>query len=155
MSSYDFPIAMADPEITALKEIFNSKRFSHIAGELAAIYPGFDTARFLTLSLPGLEALTLLQRLRRMTECLHATLPPNYPKALKILRKLAPRIQHGFATLVIRLPVPKWDPIRDAAHPGRQFDVHDNDYVEFEVLPWTDSRGVISARWVLRGVVAV
>ena len=58
-------------------------------------------------------------------------------------------------TMVIRLPVPKWDPIRDAAHPGRQFDVHDNDYVEFEVLPWTDSRGVISARWVLRGVVAV
>jgi 3-methyladenine DNA glycosylase AlkC len=42
-----------------------------------------------------------MQRLRRTSECLHATLPADYPKAIAILRKLAPRINSGFVTLVL------------------------------------------------------
>lgn len=92
---------MTVAETPALKEIFDANRFRHVAAETTAVYPRFDTARFLALSLPGLDALTLMQRLRRMTESLHATLPSDYQKTIGILRKLAPRINRGFVTLVL------------------------------------------------------
>src|SRR5262245_44896522 len=85
----------------ALKEMFDESRLRAIAGETAAIYHGFDTERFLALALPGLETLTLMQRLRHTTECLHATLPGDYREALEVLRELAPRINHGFVSLIL------------------------------------------------------
>jgi 3-methyladenine DNA glycosylase AlkC len=85
----------------ALKEIFNPARFRHIATELSALHPKFDAKKFLALALAGLADLTLMQRLRRMTESLHATLPADFRKALALLRKLAPRINKGFVTLVL------------------------------------------------------
>ncbi|MDB6173428.1 MAG: alkylation repair enzyme [Chthoniobacteraceae bacterium] len=88
-------------EAPALKELFNAARFQHIAHELAALHPGFDAARFLELSLAEMEELSLMQRLRRMTESLHATLPADYRKTVAILRQLAPRINRGFVTLVL------------------------------------------------------
>jgi 3-methyladenine DNA glycosylase AlkC len=42
-----------------------------------------------------------MQRLRRMTESLHDTLPGDYGDALTVLRRLAPRIGHNFVTLVL------------------------------------------------------
>ena len=92
---------MAATENTALKEIFDKARFRSVALELAAIHPAFDDKRFLKIAFAGLDDLSLMQRLRRMTEALHATLPADYRKAVKILRALAPRIDHGFATLVL------------------------------------------------------
>jgi 3-methyladenine DNA glycosylase AlkC len=96
----------ADPEAPAegapaLKEWFNAKRFRTTAAQLATIHPAFDQKRFLKLALHDLEALTLMQRLRRMTESLHATLPGGYRKNLAILRQLAPRIDHNFVTLFL------------------------------------------------------
>ncbi|MES2353655.1 MAG: DNA alkylation repair protein [Pseudomonadota bacterium] len=92
---------MPASENPALKEMFDASRFRHVGEEVTAIYPSFDAKHFLALSLPGLDSLTLMQRLRRMTESLHATLPADYRKTLRILRKLAPRINHGFVTLVL------------------------------------------------------
>jgi 3-methyladenine DNA glycosylase AlkC len=92
---------MASTENTALKEIFDKPRFRSVALDLAAIYPAFDARRFLKIALAGLDELSLMQRLRRMSEALHATLPENYRQAVKILRTLAPRMDHGFATLVL------------------------------------------------------
>jgi 3-methyladenine DNA glycosylase AlkC len=88
-------------EANALKEIFNAERFRQIATEITQIYPDFNAARFLELSLPELEPLTLMQRMRRMSESLQATLPPAYPEALAILYPLAPRIHHGFVAIVL------------------------------------------------------
>ena len=85
----------------ALKEILNAERFRHVAKEAAAVYPRFASAAFLAHALPGLDDLTLMQRLRRMTESLHGALPADYKKATSILRQLAPRIDHGFVTLVL------------------------------------------------------
>ncbi|HYF35899.1 MAG TPA: DNA alkylation repair protein [Prosthecobacter sp.] len=85
----------------ALKDWFDAKRFRATAKQISAIYPAFDSKRFLALALAGLDDLTLMQRLRRMTESLHATLPGNYRKSLAILRKLAPEIDHGFVTLAL------------------------------------------------------
>ena len=92
---------MPDEQAPALKEWFNADRFRDMAAELGELYPRFDRKRFLELALPGLDSLTLLQRLRRMTECFRETLPADYRKALRILEKLAPRIKHGFVTLVL------------------------------------------------------
>jgi 3-methyladenine DNA glycosylase AlkC len=93
--------AMPDTPAPALKNIFDRARYRHIAAETAAVYPRFDDKKFLALALPGLDELSLMQRLRRTSECLHATLPSDYKKSVAILRKLAPRINSGFVTLVL------------------------------------------------------
>ncbi len=56
---------------------------------------------------------------------------------------------------VFRLPVRDWDAVRDADHPEREFDAHEDTYVEFEIVHWKDTKGVSSPRWVLRGLVAM
>jgi 3-methyladenine DNA glycosylase AlkC len=94
-------ITMTATDNPALKEIFNETRFRQVARDVKAIYPAFDTRRFLKVALTDLDDLSLMQRLRRMTQALHATLPENYVEALEILRTLAPRIEQGFSTLVL------------------------------------------------------
>lgn len=91
---------MSDTGHLPLKEHLNSARFTDVAQKTAAVYPAFDVDRFLDLTLPGLDSLSLLQRLRRMTEGFFSTLPDTFPEALSILRKLAPTIGPGFASLM-------------------------------------------------------
>src|SRR6218665_1460337 len=91
---------MSEPA-PALKEMFNEARYRKMARDLAAVHRGFDQKRFLALTLPGLEPLALLQRLRRATEALRATLPAEYPQALGILRDYAPVHGEGFTALVL------------------------------------------------------
>ena len=85
----------------ALKDIFNAARFRHVATEVMAVYPSFDGKAFLAQALHGLDELSLMQRLRRMSECLHSALPADYNKALNVLRELAPRINSSFVTLAL------------------------------------------------------
>ncbi|MGV7242136.1 DNA alkylation repair protein [Caballeronia sp. M23-90] len=92
---------MTVTENPALKEIFNEARFRLAAREVKAVHPSFDTRRFLKVALADLETLSLMQRLRRMTHALHATLPEDFSEALNILRVLAPNMQQGFSTLVL------------------------------------------------------
>jgi hypothetical protein len=56
---------------------------------------------------------------------------------------------------VFRIPVRDWDAVRDANHPEREFDAHENAYVEFEIVQWKNTKGESSPRWVLRGLVAI
>ena len=56
---------------------------------------------------------------------------------------------------VIRLPILDWNAVRDADHPDREFETHENGYVEFEIVMWKDTKGVSFPRWVLRGLVAM
>jgi len=56
---------------------------------------------------------------------------------------------------VVRLPVLDWDAVRDADHPEREFDAHENPFVEFELLQWRDTIGRTVPRWVLRGLVVI
>ena len=66
----------------------------------------------------------------------------------------AARSGAGYGT-VLRLPLRDWDAVRDAAHPEREFDAHENTFVEFEVVPWKNTKGAVAPRWVLRGLVAI
>lgn len=92
---------MTDETSPALKEMFNAARFRQIAALLAECHSGFDQKKFLKLATTGLEPLSLLQRMRHGTHALHATLPADYPKALAVLRKLAPKIDHGFVGIML------------------------------------------------------
>jgi hypothetical protein len=56
---------------------------------------------------------------------------------------------------VIRLPIRDWNAVRDADHPDRDFEDHENAYVEFEIILIKDAKGVSVPRWVLRGLVAM
>ena len=91
----------AETKAPALKEMFNAARYRAVAKDVAAVYPTFESKRFLALALEELEPLSLTQRLRRMTESLHATLPSGYRKTLAILKKLAPHLGTGFTTLFL------------------------------------------------------
>lgn len=84
-----------------LKEIFNKDRIRHIAEELAAVYPACDTRTFQKACLDGMDELSLMQRLRQVAEALHVVLPADFRKATSILRKLAPRLNSGFVTMVL------------------------------------------------------
>ena len=66
----------------------------------------------------------------------------------------AARAEVGYNS-VVRLPVRDWDAVRDAEHPERQFDRHDDAFVEFELIRWKDTQGWSIPRWVLRGLVAI
>lgn len=85
----------------ALKEIFDRARLQHIATEMAAITPAFDTARFMALATGNLEALGIMQRLRQTATSLHASLPEGFEQAVAALYELAPRIRHGFASIML------------------------------------------------------
>lgn len=64
------------------------------------------------------------------------------------------RAEDGYRP-VIRLPIRNWDAVRDAEHPDREFEAHENAFVEFEVVMWKDTKGKKTPRWVLRGLVAM
>ncbi len=84
-----------------LKEIFNRVRFEQIAAEASAVSPEFDASRFLAKATDDLHALGIMQRMRQGAEALHAALPVPYPKAIEVLDRLAPRIGHNFAAIML------------------------------------------------------
>ncbi len=85
----------------ALKEIFNSTRLEHIATELRAVYPAFDAKAFLDMANDGLAELSVMQRMARVSECLHAVLALDYEASLEILRALAPRLNSMFVSMFL------------------------------------------------------
>ena len=92
---------MATDDSTALKHIFDRTRLQAIARETTAVCPAFDATRFLALCHDGLDALSLMQRLRRVSTSLHAALPGGFTRQVEVLRGLAPRIDSRFATLAL------------------------------------------------------
>ena len=85
----------------ALKEIFNSARLEHIAGEMLAVYPAFDAKAFLHMANDGLAPLSVMQRMARVSECLHTVLPLGYEASLEVLRALAPRLNSMFVSMFL------------------------------------------------------
>lgn len=92
---------MADQSSPALKEIFNAERLQHIASEMTAVYPEFDAKTFLKLAKKDLAQLSVMQRMARVSECLHAVLPLDFAASLDVLRALAPRLNSGFVSMCL------------------------------------------------------
>jgi len=91
----------AEQSSPALKEIFNVERLQHIATEMSAVYPAFDAKAFLKLARTGLAELSVMQRMARVSECLHAVLPLGFEASLEVLRALAPRLNSGFVSMCL------------------------------------------------------
>ena len=89
----------ADQPAPALKEIFNAERLRHIATEMSAVYPAFNAKAFLKMANEGLAGLSIMQRMARVSECLHAVLPLSYEETLGVLRALAPRLNSGLVSI--------------------------------------------------------
>ncbi|SFG96505.1 DNA alkylation repair protein [Pseudomonas sp. NFACC45] len=85
----------------ALKEIFNAARLEHIASEMSTVYPAFDSRAFLNMAKDGLSELSVMQRMARVSECLHAVLPLDYEASLDVLRDLAPRLNSMFVSMFL------------------------------------------------------
>jgi 3-methyladenine DNA glycosylase AlkC len=78
-----------------LKDMFFSDKFlTELGNEIRVFYPGFDQKAFNHLIYSGdWEGRELKQKMRHTTYCLAATLPKDYPAALKILTKVAPKFR--------------------------------------------------------------
>lgn len=87
--------------VAALKEIFNRERIAHFALETRTIHPAFDADRFSRLALENLDSLSIMQRLRQIAIAFHDVLPGGFENNLEILKVLAPRINHGFASITL------------------------------------------------------
>ncbi len=85
----------------ALKEIFNAERLRHIADEMSAVYPAFKAKAFLKHANEGLAELSVMQRMARVSESLHAVLPMGYEDSLEVLFELAPRLNSGFVSMCL------------------------------------------------------
>ncbi|WP_034161717.1 DNA alkylation repair protein [Sphingomonas sp. ERG5] len=92
---------MADKEAApALKEIFNPQRIRHIADEASLVSPAFDRALFLARC-SDFDQGSLMARMGRVAESLHAALPGDYAANIAVLRELAPRLNSSFVTLIL------------------------------------------------------
>jgi 3-methyladenine DNA glycosylase AlkC len=85
----------------ALKEIFNLDRLRHIAEQTQAVYPALDCTAFLERASQGLDGLSVMQRLNRVSQSLRNGLPDDYPTALGILYSLAPRLNSAFVSMIL------------------------------------------------------
>lgn len=103
---------MAESAQPALKDIFSAARFRQIAALLAEIASGFNPRHFLKLATTGLAPLSLLQRMRHGSHALRATLPSDFPAALAVLQKLAPRLERNFTAMML----PDFVGVYGAAH---------------------------------------
>lgn len=83
-----------------LKEMFNKKFYEHLAVEVAKVHRGFDTKKFLSQVTKDLQKRELNQRLRHTTEVLKEHLPEDYKSCIVILKKVIPRMDRGYTTLV-------------------------------------------------------
>lgn len=92
---------MTEQSAPALKEIFNVERLHHIATEMTAVYPAFDAKGFLRHANSGLAQLSVMQRMARVSESLHAVIPLDYAQTLKLLYALAPRLNSAFVSLFL------------------------------------------------------
>ena len=90
-----------DTAAPALKEIFNAERLQHIADEMSAVYPAFKARTFLKHAQDGLAELSVMQRMARVSESLHAVLPLDYQDSLEVLFELAPRLNSGFVSMCL------------------------------------------------------
>lgn len=84
-----------------LKDILGLRALETIADAGAMASPHFDRAAFLRAASDGLDALSIMERVRHIADALHPALPGDYAARLDVLRAMAPRLTHGFQAIAI------------------------------------------------------
>ena len=84
-----------------LRNIFNQGFINELSKEMKSAYPLFDQETFLTFIYAGeWEEFTLKQRVRRISECFHATINLEFPDVVNILKKVAPHFRGSLAGII-------------------------------------------------------
>jgi 3-methyladenine DNA glycosylase AlkC len=91
--------AATEPHPAQLKDWFDENRHHRLAQDLKALSKDFRHQEFLNLTLDGLEARSLMQRLHQCALAADATLPGSYRQKARLLQKLAPKIGHSFVAI--------------------------------------------------------
>lgn len=84
-----------------MKDILGPVALTVVADAGTAASPRFDRTVFLAAATPGLEALSVMERVRHIADALHGALPGEYPQALAVLRAMGPRLTHAFQGFVL------------------------------------------------------
>ena len=84
-----------------LKDILGPQALATIADAGAAASSCFDRPAFLNAASTGLDALSIMERVRHIADALHTALPVDYPAALDILRAMSPHLTHGFQAVAV------------------------------------------------------
>jgi 3-methyladenine DNA glycosylase AlkC len=84
-----------------LKNILGPHALVNIADAGALVSPDFDRAAFLHAASEGLEALSIMERVRHIADALNTALPADYPSALAIVRAMASHLGHGFQAMAV------------------------------------------------------
>lgn len=89
------------PPAPLLKDILGPQALATIAEAGAATSPHFDAAAFLDAAGAGLDALSIMERVRHIADALALALPDAYPEALEIVIGMAPLLKHGFQAVAV------------------------------------------------------
>lgn len=84
-----------------LKNLLGPQAIATIADAGAAATPRFDRPMFERAASEGLDALSIMERVRHIADALHGALPGDYGATLDVLRDMAPRLTHGFQAIAI------------------------------------------------------
>lgn len=84
-----------------LKDILGPQALATIADAGSAASPRFDRAAFLSAASDGLDALSIMERVRHIADALAAALPADYATALPVVRTMAPHLTHGFQAVAV------------------------------------------------------
>jgi 3-methyladenine DNA glycosylase AlkC len=84
-----------------LKEMLNHQAMARIGRAAAQVHPGFDERAFLARTRKGLDTLSIMQRMAHAADGLRVHLPDDYPRALKVVLRMAPLLPGGFADMVL------------------------------------------------------
>ncbi|SBV33488.1 DNA-3-methylpurine glycosylase [uncultured Sphingopyxis sp.] len=84
-----------------LKDILGPRALETIADAGSAAAARFDRAAFLRAASDGLEALSIMERVRHIADALQPALPGDYADRLEVLRAMAPRLTHGFQAIAV------------------------------------------------------
>jgi 3-methyladenine DNA glycosylase AlkC len=83
-----------------LRDMFSVDFYKHLAAAFKKAEPSFSGKSFVTEACSGLSGLSLNQRLRKTSLVLKEHLPPDFEKAVTIMKKVIPNTQPGYTNLI-------------------------------------------------------
>lgn len=92
---------MTEEAPALLKDILGPQALETIGDAGNATSPCFDRTAFLLAASEGLDALSVMERVRHIADALRAALPGEYAAAIVVVRAMAPRLTHGFQAMAV------------------------------------------------------
>ncbi|MDO9363906.1 MAG: DNA alkylation repair protein [Sphingopyxis sp.] len=84
-----------------LKDILGPQALQTIADAGTAASSQFDRDAFLRAASDGLDAFSIMERVRHIADALHEALPGGYAAALSTIRAMAPHLNRGFQAMAV------------------------------------------------------